>query len=62
MMVILMFGLALIVGAAQQHTVDALRTGAPTVKRWGGRILLTVGAWFIALGVFSDFFAEVFPL
>lgn len=62
MIVILMFGLALLVGAAQQRTVDALKAGAPTVKRWGGRILLTVGIWFIALGVFSGFFAEVFPL
>jgi hypothetical protein len=62
MIVILMFGLALIVGAAQQRTVDALKAGAPTVKRWGGRILLAVGVWFIALGVFSSFFAGVFPV
>jgi hypothetical protein len=62
MIVILMFGLALVVGAAQQRTVDALKAGAPTVKRWGGRILMTVGVWFIALGVFSSFFADVFPV
>lgn len=62
MIVILMYGLALSVGAAQQRTVDALKAGAPTVKRWGGRILLSVGIWFIALGAFSSFFAEVFPV
>jgi len=62
MIVILMFGLALTVGAAQQRTVEALKAGAPTIKHWGGRILMTVGVWFIALGVFSSFFADVFPL
>jgi hypothetical protein len=46
----------------KQRTVDALKAGAPTVKRWGGRILLAVGVWFIALGVFSSFFADVFPV
>ena len=62
MMVLLMFTLALVVGAAQQRTVEAMKAGAPTVKRWAGRILLLVGAWFIALGVFSGFFADVFPV
>ncbi len=62
MMVLLMFTLALIIGAAQERTVEAMRAGAPTVKRWAGRILLLVGAWFIALGVFSDFFVDVFPV
>ncbi len=62
MIVILMFVLALVVGAAQQRTVDALKAGAPTVKRWGGRVLVIVGVWFITLGVFSDFFADVFPV
>ncbi len=62
MMVLLMFTLALIIGAAQERTVEAMRAGAPTVKRWAGRILVLVGAWFIALGVFSDFFVDVFPV
>ncbi len=61
-MVLLMFTLALTIGAAQQHTVEAMRAGAPTVKRWGGRILMLVGGWFITLGVFADFFADVFPV
>ncbi len=62
MMVLLMFTLALVIGAAQQRTVEAMRAGAPTVKRWGGPILTLVGAWFIALGVFADFFVDVFPV
>ena len=57
-----MFTLALIIGGAQARTVDAMKVGAPTVKRWGGRILLLIGVWFIALGVFSDFFADVLPV
>jgi len=32
------------------------------MKRWGGRILLVVGAWLIALAVFAGFFARVFPV
>ena len=62
MMVVLMFTLALIIGGAQARTVDAMKVGARTVKRWGGRILLLIGAWFIALGVFSDFFAVCWDL
>lgn len=62
MMVILMFVLALVIGSAQTRRVDAMKAGAPTVKRWGGRILLALGAWFIALGVFAPFFVDVFPV
>jgi len=32
------------------------------VKRWGGHVLITLGLWFIALAVFADFFAELFPV
>lgn len=62
MIVLLMFTLALTVGAAQERTVEAMRAGSPAIKRWGGCILLLVGAWFIALGTFADFFADVFPV
>jgi uncharacterized protein involved in cysteine biosynthesis len=61
-LVVLMVALAVLVATAQQRTVDALRAGAPAVKRWGGRILLVVGAWLIALAVFAGFFARVFPV
>ena len=57
-----MFALALLLAAAQERAAEALRAGAPAVKRWGGRILVLVGVWLIALGVFADFFADVFTV
>ena len=57
-----MFALALVLAAAQERTVEAMRAGARAVKRWGGRVLVLVGVWFIALGVFADFFADVFTV
>jgi hypothetical protein len=27
-----------------------------------GRVLVVVGIWFVALGVFADFFARLFPV
>ncbi|MEQ8440117.1 MAG: hypothetical protein RIB65_21695 [Ilumatobacter fluminis] len=57
-----MFALALLLAAAREHVVDSLQQGAPTVKRWGGRILVVVGAWLITLGAFAHFFADVFPV
>lgn len=57
-----MFGLVYAVAAAQDELVDRLRAGAPTVKRWGGGLLLLVGIWMISLGAFADFFAGVFPV
>ena len=57
-----MFALALLLASAQQRTVSAMRTGAPAIKRWGGAILLLVGAWFITLAAFANTFAHVFPV
>ncbi len=61
-LVALMFALALMLAAAQARSVESLKEGAPAVKRWGGRILVVVGVWFVALAVFADFFADVFPV
>ena len=60
--VVLMFALALAVVTAQQRLVDALRTNVARVKRWGGWVLTVVGVWLLALGVFADFFAGLFPV
>lgn len=60
--VALMFALALLLATAREHVVDSLQQGAPTIKRWGGRVLISVGAWLISLGVFAHFFADVFPV
>ena len=61
-LVVLMFTLALGLAAAQERTAETLQAGAPAVKRWGGRILVLVGIWFIVLGVFADDFAGVFSV
>ena len=61
-LVALVFVLSLALATAQERTVEAMREGAPAVKRWGGRILIAVGAWFIALAVFAGFFARIFPV
>lgn len=61
-LVILMFTLALVLAAAQERTAEALQAGAPVIKRWGGRVLILVGIWFVILGVFADEFAAVFSV
>ncbi|HZD74043.1 MAG TPA: hypothetical protein VE776_09205 [Actinomycetota bacterium] len=61
-LVLLLFGLALALAAAQERTVQRLRQGAPAVKRWGGRILVAVGIWLVALAIFAGFFADLFPV
>ena len=57
-----MFALALAIALAQERTVKSIQARTPAVKRWGGRILVLVGAWFVALGVFAGFFADLFPV
>ncbi len=47
---------------AQERLGGRLEAAGPTMKRWGGWILVLVGTWFVALGVFADFFARVFPV
>lgn len=61
-MVALIFTLALLLARAQDRTVSAMREGAPAVKAWGARILLLVGVWFLALAVFAEPLADVFPV
>jgi hypothetical protein len=61
-LVVLMFTLALALAAAQERTAEALRVGAPAIKRWGGRILVLIGIWFVIIGLFADEFAGVFSV
>ena len=61
-MSLLAFGVAILVGTAQQRAVDALKEGTQRIKRWSGAILLLVGAWLIALAIWADFFARLFPV
>ena len=60
--VVLMFGLAFAVAAAQDRVLSELRSRAAQIKRWGGVLLILVGAWMILLSLFSDFFASIFPV
>lgn len=60
--VALMFVLAIALASARERLVESMQDGAPTVKRWGGRVLIVVGAWFVALGIFADFFGDLFPV
>lgn len=62
MLVLLLFSAALGVAVAQERFADRLRATTPTVKRWGGWILLAVGAWFVVLGLFAGTFARLFPV
>jgi hypothetical protein len=58
----LLFVSAFTVAGAQESTLERMKAQAPTVKRWGGRVLVVLGVWFIALAVFADYFAELFPV
>lgn len=57
-----MFALSLAVARSQEDLVAGLRANADEVKRWGGWILVAVGVWLIALAVFADAFARLFPV
>jgi hypothetical protein len=60
--VVLMFVLAFAITSAQETVVTSVRARLGEVKRWGGWILTVVGAWFILLAIFTDFFAAIFPV
>jgi hypothetical protein len=59
---VLMFGLAFAVTSAQERTIRALRLATGTAKSIGGAILVAVGLWFLALALWADYFATVFPV
>lgn len=61
-LVLLFFAAAAIVASAQEQVVDVLKASARRVKRWGGLILIAVGLWFLALTLWPDTFARIFPV
>ncbi|MGH2694851.1 MAG: hypothetical protein ACRDJJ_08555 [Actinomycetota bacterium] len=61
-LVVLMLVLVSAIGTAQERVVSRLRASPAFVKRWGGWILVLVGGWFLALAMWADFFAQVFPV
>lgn len=61
-MVALIFTLAAVIGSAAERVGASMRASTPNVKRWGGRILVLVGAWFLVLAAFAPFFTKLFPV
>lgn len=61
-MVVLMFGLSFAVASGQEVVAVLLQTGDVAVKRWGGRILIAVGVWLVALALGANAFARLFPV
>lgn len=61
-LVLLTFGLAWLTASAQEEVVERLRAGAPTVKRWGGALLVLVGIWILSLAAFADSFSRTIPV
>lgn len=62
MIVLLLFGLAIAIGLAQDEFVAKLRAETSHVKRWGGVILMVVGVWTIAISIWARFFSQFFPV
>lgn len=60
--VLLMIGVAVVVTSAREQTIRSLRLATVNARRFGGVLLVGVGLWFIALAVWADFFAGVFPV
>jgi cytochrome c biogenesis protein CcdA len=58
----LLFAAALTVARAQEGVVSRVQAHAPRVKRYSGVVLIGVGVWFLALAVFADLFADLFPV
>ncbi|CAN5650304.1 hypothetical protein BH23CHL2_BH23CHL2_25800 [soil metagenome] len=59
--VILLFGLAYAIASAQDWLVETLRSRASKIKHGGG-VLIGVGLWFLALAIWADTFADLFPV
>lgn len=62
MMTILMFALSLLIVFAQERLIEILKAETVIIKKWGGRILILVGIWLIILAIWTDTFAEIFPV
>jgi cytochrome c biogenesis protein CcdA len=62
MLVALVFVAAVAVSRAEAATIERIEAQGPTVKRWGGRVLIAVGAWFLILALFAGSFERLFPV
>jgi hypothetical protein len=60
MIVALLFTASVGAASAQASTLNRFKTSGPAVKRWGGRILIFVGVWFLFLALFASTLEGVF--
>ncbi len=60
--VLLLFGLAAAVASAQERVVATLQASVGQIKRWGGWVLIGIGFWTLALAIWADEFARIFPV
>lgn len=60
--VLLMLGLAVAIGLAQDELVARIRAHTQQVKRLSGGILIVVGLWTLAIGIWAESFAQIFPV
>jgi cytochrome c biogenesis protein CcdA len=61
-LVMLILGAAIGVSLSQEATVEQFSAATPSIKRWGGWVLIAVGTWFVLLSVFSGTFSDVLPV
>lgn len=59
---VLAFGAGSLVALGQESVAQRVAAAAPTMKRWGGAVLVIVGLWLAATGVFAQAFARLFPV
>jgi protein-S-isoprenylcysteine O-methyltransferase Ste14 len=55
----LVFGLVMVISTAQKRVITKLRTSVNQVRRWGGVVLIVVGAWLIILAIFANAFVGI---
>lgn len=62
MMTMLMFFLSVAIASAQERLIETLKTKTVMIKKWGGRVLILVGTWLIALAIWANTFVLIFPV
>lgn len=59
---VLAFAGASLVALGQESVAQRVAAAAPTMKRWGGAVLVIVGLWLAATGIFAESFAGLFSV
>jgi hypothetical protein len=58
----IMLTLSILTATAGAQLVERLRSEITEIKRWGGYVLLLVGTGLIALGLWAQAVAKIFPV